>query len=356
MNLSASRAGNAVTLRWTTPSRTTDKLLIKGTITAEICRETMPASAPSPTPAKGKRSSPSQPCAAPVQQLSVVPGASEAVDLLPPTLGAGAPALLAYRVQLNNLSGRAAGTSTAVWAPSGVAPEPIQRLRATQTKAGVVLEWLAARASSGNQRDTIELDRTVLDAPRPVATASRSGVLGGLAGPAKEPAESHLRVEADQGTDPGGTIDRTAVIGRSYRYTAQRVRTVVLNGQTFEVRSLPSAAVTVAVEDVFPPDVPTGLVAVPAFSGNGETRAPAIDLSWEPDAEPHLAGYRIYRRDLDGPAGAWQQLDSALLATLAYRDLSVAAGHRYAYRVTAVSDAGKESAPSDEGEETAPAP
>jgi len=39
----------------------------------------------------------------------------------------------------------------------------------------------------------------------------------------------------------------------------------------------------------------------------------------------------------------------------AYRDLSVVAGHRYAYRVTAVSEAGNESGPSGEVVEIAPA-
>ena len=42
-DLSASRTGDAVTLRWTTPADTTDKLPIKGPIVAEICRETMAA-------------------------------------------------------------------------------------------------------------------------------------------------------------------------------------------------------------------------------------------------------------------------------------------------------------------------
>ena len=37
--------------------------------------------------------------------------------------------------------------------------------------------------------------------------------------------------------DAGGTVDRTAQIGHSYRYTAQRVRSVELAGQKLEVRS-----------------------------------------------------------------------------------------------------------------------
>jgi hypothetical protein len=37
-DLSASRAGNQVTLTWTTPKRSTDKLLLKGNGTARVCR------------------------------------------------------------------------------------------------------------------------------------------------------------------------------------------------------------------------------------------------------------------------------------------------------------------------------
>jgi len=148
-------------------------------------------------------------------------------------------------------------------------------------------------------------------------------------------------------------IDRTAEIGRTYRYTAERVRTVTVGGQTLELRGAPSATVTVDVRDVFPPEAPEGLVAVPGFTGEG--RKPTLDLSWEPDLEPHIAGYRVYRRA--APDGSsWERLNGELVTAPAYRDLSVAAGQQYAYRVTAVSDAEVESGPGAEVVETAPQP
>jgi fibronectin type 3 domain-containing protein len=144
-------------------------------------------------------------------------------------------------------------------------------------------------------------------------------------------------------------------MGHTYRYTAQRVRPVRVGGQTLEVRSVPTAAVTVAMRDEFPPDAPTGLVAVPGFAGETDAaRRPAIDLSWEPNAEPRIAGYRVYRRDSDAAAEAWQRLNAELVAVAAYRDATVVAGHRYAYRVTAVNEAGRESAQSGDAVETAP--
>jgi fibronectin type 3 domain-containing protein len=124
-----------------------------------------------------------------------------------------------------------------------------------------------------------------------------------------------------------------------------------------------SAEVPVEMKDVFPPEAPMGLVAVPGFAGEAEVQVgeqaqrAAIDLSWEPDMELHVAGYRVYRHDLDVDAtNAWQQLNSLPAPVAAYRDLSVVAGRRYAYRVTAVDAAGNESTRSDEAVETAPAP
>jgi len=359
-DLSASRTGNAVTLRWTTPSRTTDKLLIAGPIMAEICRETLAAPpAPAAAPANGAKAAAAGPCAPVVLHLTVAPGESEAVDTLPAALASGAPQVLAYRIQLRNGAGRTAGASGAAFAASGAAPKEVAGLQAQPSKAGAVLEWqpdLAVSGSVDGSPEAIELDRTTLDAPAAVHTAAPSGGLAGLTTPAKEPAEVRLRVDAAGAPDPGGTIDRSAQIGHTYRYTAQRVRMVALGAQMFELRSPPSASVTVPVRDDFPPDAPVGLVAAPALAGPDDAiRKPAIDLSWEPDMEPQLAGYRVYRRELDGTTpDVWRPLGAKAVAVPAYRDLSVVAGQRYAYRVTAVDSAAKESPPSGEVNETAP--
>ena len=373
IGLTASRVGNAVRLQWTTPSRTTDKMMITGLIVAEICRET-PSSVPSAPIQAGQNSAPSErkdavtaPCSPVVLKVQVKPGASEAIDPLPAELTSASARLLAYRVQLRNDAGRTAGASAAVFAASGPAPQVVEELHGRATKAGIVLEWKALAGDA----EAIELDRTILQpatantavTTSSTSTAASAGSTHKIDFPdsTKEPLETRFRTGAadSSAVDAGGTVDRTAQIDHTYRYTAQRVRRVELGGQRLEVRSSPSAEVTVVMKDVFPPETPVGLVAVPGFASaaNDSTQKPAIDLSWEPDMEPRVAGYRVYRRDLDGEAAsAWQQLNSAFLPAAAYRDLSVVAGRRYAYRVTAVSDAGNESAPSDEVVETAPGP
>jgi hypothetical protein len=260
-----------------------------------------------------------------------------------------------------------------VFASAGTAPAPVHDFRATPAKSGVVLEWkregaaLAAGATGPDAQlsTAVELTRTTLQGPVPAAApaAQRKGPAG-LPGAEKEPAVAHFQAGD---TDSGGTLDRTAQIGYTYSYTAQRVRRASIAGQTLELRSAPSAAVTVAVRDIFPPEVPAGLVAVPGFVNPGDQSSPpttsvagpsaaphpAIDLSWEPDVEPRVAGYRVYRRE--GPSGAWQLLTQALVSVAAYQDATVVAAHTYAYRVTAVSTAGNESPPSPEASETAPA-
>jgi hypothetical protein len=329
-DLTVARIGGEVKLHWTTPERTTDGLKITGPITAEICRDLATVPVGQPPAANAQR------CFT-VGHVAVQPGASEASDVLPPALTSGPTQMLAYRVQLLNAKGHTAGPSAAAFTVAGPAPPTVEGFHGTASKPGAVLEWQRQSPASGG--DVIELER--------VTQASTAKV----AKPARFQA-------GDPKVDPGGTIDRTTAVGETYFYTAQRVRTLVLEGHSIELRSAPSAAATVAMLDIFPPNAPEGLVTSPGFAtaeigSPNQAQKPAIDLSWEPGMEPRIAGYRVYRRDMDDSAGAWRRLNSEVVAMPAYRDLSVVAEHKYAYRVTAVDEAGNESGPSAEIEETA---
>jgi hypothetical protein len=151
-----------------------------------------------------------------------------------------------------------------------------------------------------------------------------------------------------QPSDPGGTIDRTAQFGETYRYTAQRVRTAPLPGHTLELRSPASPPITVLLKDTFPPAPPTGLAAMPGEPTSADAHA-SIDLSWEPNTDADLAGYILYRQPLDptgAPAGPATRLNAIPIEDPAYRDQTAVVGQSYAYRVTAVDTVGNESAPS----------
>jgi hypothetical protein len=338
--LTATRVGDEVRLHWTTPTQTTDKLPIKGPITAEVCRESI-----LPSPAKASNSCPA------VTRVQVTSGPSDAIDRLPPQLTIGPAWVLVYRVQLLNKAGRTAGPSPAVLAAAGAAPDPVADFAGSVTREGVVLRW-RPESDAGGSKETVELDRTTLDAAA-AASSSRSNALPGTE---KHSAQARFRAgESTATTDVGGTLDRTAEIGHSYGYTAQRVDVAELAGQSLELRSVPTAALAFTVRDEFPPGVPEGLVAVPG-AAEGDAETPAVDLSWDPDLDPdakvRVAGYRVYRRD-DGE-NEWRRIGPDLVTASAYRDPTVAAGHRYAYRVTAVSTTGHESGPSAEAAETAP--
>jgi hypothetical protein len=246
--------------------------------------------------------------------------------------------VLAYRVWLLNSAGRTAGPSAVVYAASGAVPPPVTGLRASSTKPGVVLEWdhSAQAAANSGAGDLVELDRMLEPGSRG-QSAAKSATTGSA------PGESHFRAR-----DTGGAIDRTAEPGETYRYTVQRVREAALAGRTIELRGQPSQSVDVTVSTAFPPDTPSGLVAAPALSDAGK---PAIDLSWEPIVEQHIAGYRVYRRQ---GAGEWAALGSGPVRVAAYTDTSVIPGEQYEYRVTALNDSGMESQPTALVTEAAP--
>jgi hypothetical protein len=356
-DLTAERVGNIIHLHWTTPGMTTDRIEIKGAVTAEICRITV-------TPP------PPQPACTPVTRLPVQSGPTNAEEVLPPNLTVDPTALLAYRVQLFNIHGHSAGLSPEAFVAAGAAPPPVEQLRATPTRDGAMLEWQQTnslapvelyrlpvgldgiaieppqhKAPTKSSKPTIK--KTTPSHPKPTsASPPKSPQMNKMA-----PIEVKLRTPAES-PDPGGTIDHTVLVGETYRYTAQRVRSVSLGGHTLELRSPVAAPVTVAMRDIFPPHAPSGLEAVPA----GATAADrSIDLSWTPDTDSDLAGYFVYRQEVDPQGqvtGTVTRLNLTPVAGPAYRDQTALAGHRYAYRVTAVDTAGNESAPSADVQET----
>jgi hypothetical protein len=360
-DLTAERVGDLVQLHWTTPSMTTDRLEIQGAMTAEICRITVTSPAPQP-----------QSCI-PVRRQQVQPGPTQAAEALSPTLTADPPALLAYRVQIFNSHGRSAGLSPEAFTASGAAPPPVDQLRATPTREGAMLEWQKTDSPAPMELDRLPVGPNgVVIEPTPHKTASKpsrptikkteSHPQKSATAPAPKPpkppqmtppAPIEVKLQTPPlPADPGGTIDHTAQKGETYRYTAQRVRSVSVGGHTQDLRSNVSLPVMVTMRDVFPPHAPSGLEAVP---GGATAADRSIDLSWTPNTEDDLAGYIVYRQEIDSKgvaAGTVTRLNATPVVGPAYRDLTAIAGRRYAYRVTAIDTAGNESAPSADVQET----
>lgn len=377
-DLTAQRVGNQVVLHWTTPAKTTENLALSAkTVTSlmvRVCRTPItpvdatfrkpaivtsastPANAPisnAPLATGGPVSGP--PCI-PSLRISVKPGASTATDTLPSALTADPIALLSYFVEIENAAGRTAGPSNFAFAPAGATPPAVEGLRATGIPSGTMLEWSQAPGSPTSS--SVELDRNDTTPP-PTPKAAAPVPTGAAASPASKPASPvqlagqpatkvHLMATGSQ----QGTTDQTARFGHSYTYTAQRIRTVEFIGHPFELRSSPSAAVTLTLHDTFPPAPPRGLDAIPG--GPGQL---GIDLSWQANTETDLAGYHVYRQVLSDsgvPTAAPVRITTTPLAGPAYSDSTAARGQRYNYSVTALDTSGNESRPSPEIEETLP--
>ncbi len=320
---------------------------------AEICRITVTVPAPQAAA-----------CTL-VARVPVQPGPTQTEEALPPVLTVDPPALLAYRVEILNSHGRSAVLPLRLSPPPVPLPRP--SISYARRPLGTGPCWsgqpIAPPAVVELDRLPVGPDGAVVE-PAQRKTTSKSGKSSNKKPAAKSqstvpastpkplqitppaPVEVKLRTPI-QTADAGGTIDHTAQMGESYRYTAQRVRAVTLGGHTVEVRSAISPPVTMQMRDIFPPRVPTGLEAVP---GGGTAADRSIDLSWSPNTESDLAGYIVYRQEIDAKgeaAGTATRLNPTPVVGPAYRDQTAMSGHRYAYRVTAVDTAGNESAPSD---------
>ena len=116
--------------------------------------------------------------------------------------------------------------------------------------------------------------------------------------------------------------------GKPYTYA---VLALVDAGETKVAESDVSAADTHTPLDKFPPAVPTALRA--------DRTANTVSLVWEPDTEPDLAGYRVYRSAGSGP---WQKLADTNTVP-SYSDATVEHGKTYRFAVSAFDKTGNES-------------
>ena len=316
-NLAAVRAGDQITLTWTMPRRNTDKMILKSPLDVRVCRREVSGACET------------------VTKMMLAPATNGTfAETLPSALASGGPRPLRYFVEVKNRRGRSAGLSSAAAVLAGEAPAPVTGLAAEVRKDGIVLRW-----NPVDPQDSIRLERTLEN--RPPAKQHQ----GPLAAP-PEPAHQNLDVASDEGK----ALDKSIVFGQAYEYRAQRIAHVEADGKELELAGSISAPVRIEALDVFPPAVPTGLAAVANPPANGEPSS--IDLNWQPNTEPDLAGYSIYRREAETP---WQRISgSQPVPAPAYHDAGVLPGHTYIYGVSAVDRKGHESGRSADAEETVP--
>ncbi len=133
--------------------------------------------------------------------------------------------------------------------------------------------------------------------------------------------------EAGTSTTPE-FLDTGAEFGKTYTYLVQSFADL---GEHREAQSDLSDAVAMSYNDTFAPAAPAGVRAT--------TSAASVELSWDANSEPDLAGYRLYR-SVDG--GAFVKIaDVGEIPT--YSDRAVERGKTYRYAVTAIDKSGNES-------------
>jgi fibronectin type 3 domain-containing protein len=99
--------------------------------------------------------------------------------------------------------------------------------------------------------------------------------------------------------------------------------------------SLPSAPISIATKDVFPPAPPADFSAI--VQGN------TIVLLWEPSPSPDVAGYRLYRKEKGTEDRRLVQ--SELVHGLSFRDTGAETEKQYGYEIQAIDAYGNASLP-----------
>jgi hypothetical protein len=256
-----------------------------------------PAGAPSPAPA-----APSAPAPADAVPPSSVPPAAPSVQAAVPRPAGHASIRLLYGLQTVDGKQSRSPIRPPIYLEWVTPPAVPHEVRAEVAEGEVRLSWTSVPPARAGSPSRYEVYRREASAARDPDTPLN-------AKPLEEPkyVDGSFRYDVD------------------YLYT---VRTV-LDAPTGRCESDADPPVAVRPHDVFAPMAPSGL-AVAAEGG-------VIKVYWFPNAEPDLAGYRIYRR-AEGEAEATRIGEVGATET-SFVDNGASTGVRYHYAVTAIDSA-----------------
>jgi hypothetical protein len=331
-DLSAHQAGDGVTLNFSLPSKT-----IRGEHLAQ---------APAIEILRGELKPDGTPNLKSFHVIETIPGElaakyqsddrTQIVTPIAPTenrSGSGFDAVFAVRTRASRK--RTSADSNAVKIHVYPVPAPIGQLHSQLAESAIDLSWQAVTQTAAGDPIIVteyhvyrgELDPKSYD-PK---------IIG--------PEVLHQKFAAplaqlDRTNDPRYT-DHQFEFGKTYVYIVRSVTTAGKDATSLE--SSDSEPLILKPADTFPPSVPVGVVAAAVENPESTPPSQEIDLSWSINPEQDLAGYHVYRSEREGEKGSLVTQD--LLLSPAYRDTSVASGHRYWYSVTAVDLSGNESAP-----------
>jgi hypothetical protein len=318
------------------------------TLTDQILEPVFTKLAPTPPAATAAGAAGTSPTAAPastaagqtmpIPAVPELPAAIPAVPQLPDAVG-GIPPVPSLPEPVTSLVAPLPGVAM----PAPAAPAYAARIYTVRgvTKGG--------RPGPPSTRVELPLIDPPAPPPSPQATATESSIV--LSWPAETPSSGAIayniyKAGANDPINPApvadGKYDRTGVtFGTEECFTVRAVRKI--GAVTLE--SGPSAAACLTPRDTFAPASPKGLSIV---AGTG-----TMNLGWDANTEPDLAGYLILRGE--APGDTLQPLTPAPITATSYEDKTVKPGVRYVYAIVAVDKASppNRSAPSARVEETA---
>jgi hypothetical protein len=229
----------------------------------------------------------------------------------------------AYKIRSRAVRAYASADSNVVTARIYRAPDSPRDVQIETTESALIAHWSAVPSPSGTAPLTYHVYRGV---PEPGETNAPQNI---------SQAKLKSPLELEGSSSETEYRDMHFQFGAPYIYT---VRSVAQYGAD-SVESADSAPVLITPRDIFPPAAPTGL-EVAVIPASPQTPAFA-ELSWGISTEEDLAGYFVYRSDRENNPGV--RVNPEILASPAFRDISVEAGKRYYYRVSALDRAGNES-------------
>lgn len=331
-DLKADRVGDTVKLTFTVPSKSTDRLPLRGsTVTAQLCRQVDSGACVAIAGAR--------------KEFAVLPAGGTRQtgtlsDVLSENLTHRKPSLLGYRITFSNAADRNAGPSEPAFTATGPAPEAVTDFHVTGSRVGALLLWNPSETT----KSTVQIQRETLTPDQSQKAVSLNKSDSKLIVLESPPGEAS--------TNPHELLDATIVPATAYRYIATRRSTLRFGGHTITLHSNPSAQVDFTLHEIYPPPTPAGLTAVrftqDSTQGSSVSEAAfAIDLVWQPVDDKGLiaglAGYNIYRQALDTAGATKERLNSAPVAMPSFHDASALRTKGYLYSVTAVDLKGNES-------------
>ena len=249
--------------------------------------------------------------ARPAQTANSKPGATPASTAAAQAAPAGAPVpVRIYVIRGVSPKGRPGVPSTRVVVPLVTPPPPIPAAPdVTAGRTSVSVSWTPPPS---NTDEALGVSYNVYSAPPAAKTQSPAPNVPAPLNPAP--------LDALTFEHPG------AAPGAEQCFVVRTVATVA----NVPIESDPSPAGCVTPRDVFPPDAPKNLAVVPGSAGR-------MNLIWDSNTEPDLAGYIVLRGE--APGDTLQPLTPQPIKESRYTDETARPGVTYVYAVMALDNA-----------------